>query len=221
TFFPNTAIKEINSLTTQSKAIDTAGNSYLADKIILCSGEEFNFLYPELFQNSDLEVVKLQMLRLKANKSIQIPGNILTGLSIRRYESFQDCPSYSSLADKYNHDDFARKWGVHILFKQEIDGSIILGDSHEYADAKCKNSLSFDIRSDINQYFIEEGKKVFDLESWEIETQWAGYYTQCKTSDIFQKTIDKNIHIVTGIGGKGMTASAGFAYENIKKIFAI
>ncbi|WP_020533818.1 TIGR03364 family FAD-dependent oxidoreductase [Flexithrix dorotheae] len=220
-FFPNTAIHEINTLSDQTEAVDTAGNSFLADKVIVCSGEEFSLLFPELFKKSDLEVVKLQMLRLKGNKSIKIPGNILTGLSIRRYESFQDCPSYSSLSDQYNHDYFARKWGVHILFKQETDGSIILGDSHEYADAPHKNALSFDNRSDINQYFIAEGKKIFELESWEIDTQWAGYYTQCKTKDILQKTIDKNIHIVTGIGGKGMTASAGFAYENIKKIFAI
>lgn len=42
-------------------------------------------------------------------------------------------------------------------------------------------------------------------------------YTQCKTSDIFRHSIGDRIHLLTGIGGKGMTASAGFAFENIKK----
>ena len=44
-------------------------------------------------------------------------------------------------------------------------------------------------------------------------------YSQCKTKDIFEHTIDDNIHIITGIGGKGMTGSAGFSKENITKIF--
>jgi hypothetical protein len=44
-------------------------------------------------------------------------------------------------------------------------------------------------------------------------------YSQCKTKDIFEHIIDNNIHIITGIGGKGMTASAGFSKENINKIF--
>ncbi|HEY4628567.1 MAG TPA: TIGR03364 family FAD-dependent oxidoreductase, partial [Flavobacterium sp.] len=42
---------------------------------------------------------------------------------------------------------------------------------------------------------------------------------QCKTKDIFKHTIGDNIHIITGIGGKGMTGSAGFSKENITKIF--
>jgi hypothetical protein len=41
-------------------------------------------------------------------------------------------------------------------------------------------------------------------------------YAQCKTSDIFRHTIDGRIHLLTGIGGKGMTGSAGFASENIQ-----
>jgi len=27
-----------------------------------------------------------------------------------------------------------RQWSTHILFKQALDGSLIIGDTHEYAD---------------------------------------------------------------------------------------
>jgi hypothetical protein len=37
--------------------------------------------------------------------------------------------------------------------------------------------------------------------------------------EIFQHQVTSNIHIATAIGGKGMTASAGFSKEHIEKIF--
>ena len=101
---------------------------------------------------------------------------------------------------------------MHILFKQETDGGIILGDSHEYVSIQDADSIPFDIQSSINDYVIEEAAKIFDLNSWDVESSWLGVY--CQTNDpagIFQHVVDDRINIVTGIGGKGMTSSAGFA----------
>ena len=72
---------------------------------------------------------------------------------------------------------------------------------------------------DIDNFMIAEAKKIIDLPTYEIQNRWFGMYSQCKTKDIFEHTIGKNIHIITGIGGKGMTGSAGFSKENIFKIF--
>jgi len=72
---------------------------------------------------------------------------------------------------------------------------------------------------DIDNFIIEKSKEIFQLPTYEIEQRWYGMYSQCKNSDIFEKTIDNNIHIVTGIGGKGMTGSAGFAKHNINQLF--
>ena len=191
-----------------------------AEKAIVCSGSEFQSLYPQIYTESDITAVKLQMLRLKSQPEVTINGNVLTGLSIRRYESFSECPSWKEIKSKESQDSFWKKWGVHILFKQETDGSIILGDSHEYAPAGRSDQLGFDLRQDVNQYFIDEGKKIFDLPSWEIDSAWFGVY--CQTSDpagIFRRTIGNNVHIVTGIGGKGMTSSPGFAKQNLGEIY--
>ncbi|QQS30530.1 MAG: TIGR03364 family FAD-dependent oxidoreductase [Sphingobacteriales bacterium] len=216
---PQTLIKEIDSEGSRCKVTDHKDLVYTAEKVILCCGSEFEILYPELFDQSELEIVKLQMLRLQPQTSIKMPGNILTGLSIRRYESFRECPSYARIKAREDQTAFWKKWGVHILFKQEADGSIILGDSHEYADACNKDRIDFYIRQDINAYFISEGSKIFDLEHWHIDTQWAGFYPQCKQSDVFEKTINNKVHIITGIGGKGMTASPGYSQSNINRIY--
>lgn len=216
----NNLVQEIDTKSTDNALVIFSNKQFIeAKKVIVCSGTDFQNLYPEEFSQSDLELVKLQMLKLAPQPTCKIAGNILTGLSIRRYESFQNCPSYKTIKEKEDSTSFWKKWGVHILFKQEEDGTIILGDSHEYATIGSRDKLKNIIYNDVNQYFIEEGQKIFNLDHWHVADEWLGYYSQCTEQDVFQQTIDDKVHIVTGIGGKGMTASAGFAFEHINKLY--
>ncbi len=195
------------------------GQTLSATKVIICNGNDFKTLYPSIFNESDLEVCKLQMMSTKPQENYRLKGSVLTGLSIRRYESFQECPSYASIKAKEDNNGPEKKWNVHILFKQAMDGSVILGDSHEYASVSQMDNLGFNLNMDIDNFIIDEAKKIIALPNYEIQNRWFGMYSQCKNSDVFQHTIDDNVHIVTGIGGKGMTGSAGFSKENINKIF--
>ena len=218
-YFGNTKVVRCDSFSNEVAVLTANGEIHKTSKVILCCGAEFKTLYPDVFAKSDLEVTKLQMLQTKPQPNYQLNGSILTGLSIRRYEAFYECPSFDGIKAKEASDSFEKEWGVHILFKQATDGSVIIGDSHEYADAANIDDLGFDLRMDVDEFMIAEAKKIFDLPTFEIQNRWYGMYSQCKENDIFEHTIENNIHIVTGIGGKGMTGSAGFSKENIKNIF--
>lgn len=218
-FYGNTKIVNCNEVNGDVEVQTANGEIFKAAKAIICCGSEFKTLYPEVFAQSDLEVTKLQMMQTKPQPGYNLKGSILTGLSIRRYEAFYECPSFAAFKAKENPDSFEKKWGVHILFKQAADGSVIIGDSHEYASAVNSDDLGFDLRMDVDDFMISEAKKIIDLPTYEIQNKWFGIYSQCKKKDIFQHTIGNNIHIVTGIGGKGMTGSAGFSKENIEQIF--
>ncbi|RUT72477.1 TIGR03364 family FAD-dependent oxidoreductase [Flavobacterium cupreum] len=217
--FMNTTVVHTEDKFSEVIAATSLGKEFTASKMIICNGSDFKILYPEIYNNSDLIVSKLQMLQTKPQNNYKLDGSILTGLTIRRYESFEECKSYQSIKAKEDPGSFEKKYGVHILFKQATDGSVILGDSHEYASAKDVDSLGFDLNMDIDNFMIEEAKKIIDLPTYEIQSRWFGMYSQCKTKDIFEHTVDENIHIITGIGGKGMTGSAGFAKHTIDKIF--
>jgi FAD dependent oxidoreductase TIGR03364 len=216
---PNTKVIECVVKEDGVEVTSATGAVFKAAKVILCCGAEFKTLYPALFAQSDLEVTKLQMLQTKPQPGYTLRGSILTGLSIRRYEAFYECPSYAGIKAKEDPNSLEKQWGVHILFKQAMDGSVIIGDSHQYADAANMDDLGFDLSADIDDFMIKEAKKIFDLPTFEINNRWFGLYSQCKENDIFEHTIEGKIHVVTGIGGKGMTGSAGFSKENIKKIF--
>ena len=165
-----------------------------------------------------MKICKLNMMQTFPMPEIKLNGNILSGLSIRRYDSFKSCISYNKL----NTPDWQKpyqQWGIHILFKQAINGSIIIGDSHEYADV-CENAkLPISIDMEINELILKEAKRMMDLPNWKIQNYWAGYYAQAANDGVFEHDIAQKIYISTGIGGKGMTTGAGYSRKRIQDIF--
>ncbi|GAO42465.1 TIGR03364 family FAD-dependent oxidoreductase [Flavihumibacter petaseus] len=215
---PLTLVRSVQNKGDHCSVETGTGNVYTAGNVIICNGRDFSALFPERFYNSDIEVSKLQMMCTAPMPEISLKGSILSGLSIRRYESFRECPSFKKL-DAAAITEPCGKWGIHILFKQTLDGSIIIGDSHEYADAAHAGQLGYDNKQVINDIILEEAQRIFRLPHWNITRQWNGYYAQRKSHDLFMEEIEKEIWVVTAIGGKGMTASAGLAEANIHKIF--
>ena len=216
--FTNTKAVHLETLGDQVEVTTAAGTAFYAAQVLICNGSDFKTLYPRLFAESDLQLSKLQMMQTKPQHNFELPGSILTGLSIRRYEAFYECPSFQAIKAQEDPKGLEKKWGVHMLFKQAADGSVILGDSHEYADADKIEDLGYDLNMDIDNFMIAEAKKIFDLPTYEIQDRSYGIYSQCKTQDIFLKDIDARIHVATGIGGKGMTGSAGFAKHHLEII---
>ncbi len=200
-----------------AKIHSSHGQAFWSDKVILASGRDTQFLFPDLFAQADLKISKLQMLRLNTQKRA-FKANILTGLTIRRYESFHACPSFHKL-ETSAEQKLLQEQGIHILFKQAEDGSIILGDSHAYVPAHQQANFGFEISTEINEMMLREAKRIMHLESWDVASTWAGYYLQANKSDIFTKNLDDVIHVINGIGGKGMTTSPGFTAEYIQKIY--
>ncbi|MVM34945.1 TIGR03364 family FAD-dependent oxidoreductase [Spirosoma sp. HMF4905] len=202
-----------------SGAIVTLSNRerFQAERVLICGGHEVRLLFPELLADAGLVVSKLQMLLAEPVAGLRLPGNILTGLTIRRYEAFQECPSYATLTNQLPaHLAELKKWGIHILFKQAIDGSIIVGDSHEYADATQAEDLGYHTQDFINDLMLTEARRIVSF-PLVIRKTWAGFYSQTK-AEIFEHDVDPAIRIITGIGGKGMSSGAGYAEQSIANL---
>ena len=189
---------------------------FRAGRVLICSGHEVRLLFPEVLAEAGLVVSKLQMLLAEPVRGLNLPGNILTGLTIRRYEAFQECPSYASSQMPKRLAEL-KKWGIHILFKQAMDGSIIIGDSHEYAEATRAEDLGYYTQEYINDLMLAEARRIVRFPIT-VKKTWAGFYSQTD-AEIFEHDIDASIRIVTGIGGKGMSSAAGFAEESIRQWF--
>ncbi len=219
TYKPSTTIIDCIVSGNEVKIVSNAKEEFIAEKVIVCNGGEFKLLFPDLFRSSGIVISKLQMLRTVPMLDVKLEGNILTGLTIRRYESFQECPSFKNLKTP-DHLVELKKWGIHILFKKAIDGSIIIGDSHEYADANHTDDLGFSQNEYINRLMLTEAQRIVHFDVNQIASSWSGYYPQHNEKDTVEIDIEDKIHIRTAIGGKGMTTSAGYAEKSIDDIFS-
>ena len=218
-YHPGTLVREVVSCHGGCRVIDHRGRTHEADQVLICSGSEFRMLFPELFAQSPLQAVKIHMMETQPQAHTRIKGNVLTGLTIRRYESFRACPSHARVTAEDDPQAFWKQWGIHLLFKQSLDGRVVIGDSHEYADAAVADTLGYDLHAPVQAYIRQAAQEIYDLDTWAMQREWYGVYSQCKDRDIFQHSLDAHLHILTGIGGKGMTAGPGFSQAHFTQRF--
>jgi len=215
-YIPGTTIIAVEASGSQCFARDAKGNIYTADRVFICSGAEYRILFPEFFLRSGLKICKLQMMQTVPQAQI-LPHSILSGLSIERYPAFKSCSSYVLLQEQ-PVDQGIRDFGIHLLFKQASDGSIIIGDSHEYSSFEEANRGEESTNCMINETILSYGRRMITLPTWEMQKLWNGYYLIHPRRQVYTETIDDRIHIITGIAGKGMSTGPGFSRWHVDEV---
>ena len=205
TFYWNTAITQV-----ESGRLSSFEHTWRAERIFVCSGADFEVLYPREFREAGLVKCKLQMLRTAAQPGgWQLGPSLCAGLTLRHYANFEHCPSLQAVSDRYDREnpDF-KKWGIHVLLSQNHLGELIIGDSHEYGTQVSP----FD-NEDINQLILHYLHRFADVPDFEIAETWHGVYPKLAGRTDFVLEPAAGITIVNGLGGAGMTLSFGLAQE--------
>jgi glycine/D-amino acid oxidase-like deaminating enzyme len=104
--------------------------------------------------------------------------------------------------------------GIHVMVSQNGTGQLTIGDSHEYG----LHLDPFD-RQEINDKILGFLKTFAAFKDWTIESYWHGIYpkmTNGATELIFQA--DKQVWIINGLGGAGMTLSLGLGEEVVNSL---
>ncbi|MFN0216850.1 MAG: TIGR03364 family FAD-dependent oxidoreductase [Saprospiraceae bacterium] len=181
-----------------------------AERIFVCSGADFETLYPRIFRESGITKCKLQMLRTGAqHQDWQLGPSLCAGLTLLHYGSFAHLKSLNAVRDRYNREnpDFAR-YGVHVLVSQNHNGEIILGDSHEYG----WDVSPFD-NEEINRVILNYLETFAHFPDFAIAETWHGVYPKLPGKTDFVQEVEKGVWIVNGLSGAGMTMSFGLASE--------
>ncbi|HEY5463054.1 MAG TPA: TIGR03364 family FAD-dependent oxidoreductase [Hanamia sp.] len=184
-----------------------------ADVICVCSGADFETLYPEKFAALELTKCKLQMMRfMNTDKQFKIGTSLCGSLSLIHYESFKAALSLPLLKKRYQDElnEYLRM-GIHVMVAQNGRGELTVGDSHEYGSTFAPFDEAY-----INELITSYLKTFADTNNWKLIQSWHGIYpkmTNGKT-DIFLQAED-GVYIINGLGGAGMTMSFGFAEEII------
>jgi FAD dependent oxidoreductase TIGR03364 len=184
---------------------------YSADLIFICSGVDFETLYPEVFSRHPITRCKLQMMRFGVQPdNWQIGPALCGGLSLVHYKSFSAAPSILLLRRRYEQElpDHLR-WGVHVMVSQNNRYELTVGDSHEYGLSPDPFDKAY-----INQLILDYLKTFARFKSNTITATWNGVYAKLTNgeSHLFESP-EPGVYIFNGLGGAGMTLSFGLAEE--------
>ncbi|MEO7800398.1 MAG: FAD-dependent oxidoreductase, partial [Ginsengibacter sp.] len=187
-----------------------------ADVVCICSGADFETLYPDHFKQLEITKCKLQMMRFKSKaENFNLGPSLCGGLSLIHYKGFTAAPSLAALQKRYyNEMPCYIKNGIHVMVSQNGQGELTVGDSHRYG-------LSLDPFDDakINALITSYLSQFVTSSNWQLLQTWNGIYPKMLNgaTDIFIQPED-GVYILNGLGGAGMTLSFGFAEEMVENI---
>jgi D-hydroxyproline dehydrogenase subunit beta len=179
-----------------------------AQRLWVCSGDELELLFPESIREAGLLRCKLQMMRSKPlEKGRRIGPMLAGGLTLRHYDSFQNCPSLAALKERVAQESpWFDRFGIHVMVSQNGLGELTIGDSHEYGEA----DLPFD-KTEIDEWILGYLQTFLDAPGLEIASHWHGVYVKHPSAPYLVTRPAPHATIITGLGGAGMTMSFGLA----------
>lgn len=211
-FHWNTAISKISH-----PAVYSGSRMWKADEIFVCSGAEFETLYPELFLATPITKCKLQMMRIVSQPGQwRIGPSLCGGLSMIHYPGFQAAPSLNNLRERYEKQYAEQlKWGIHVMVSQNGNGELTIGDSHEYGLVHDPFDKQF-----INQMIIDYLHTFANFKDWQLMQSWHGIYPKMMNGKTeFITDAEPGVTIINGLGGNGMTLSFGLCEQVIAARF--
>lgn len=197
--------------------VETPYERWQADRIFVCSGNDFETLYPREFAASNITRCKLQMLRtVPQPNQWQLGASLCAGLTLLHYASFAHCTSLAALRTRVQRDmPFYADEGIHVLLSQTALGELTIGDHHQYG-------LSLDpfARESVDNAIMEYLRTFAHVPTLEIAERWIGVYPLIKGKTELVLQPEPDVTIVNALGGAGMTLSFGLAHEIIHEHFS-
>ena len=195
-------------------AVETSdGRRFPFDQLVVAAGDEMRLLFPAELAAAQITRCRLQMMRtVPQPPGFDLGAILVSDLTLCHYPAFRDCPSTRCLRARLESElPRHRAWGVHVIAAQHPDGSLVLGDSHEYAA-----DFDPDSHAEVDELVLDALKQFVRAPDLRVAARWHGVYLK---STIGQTQVvlhpRERVTMVTAMGGLGMTLSWGLAQQMV------
>jgi FAD dependent oxidoreductase TIGR03364 len=182
----------------------TSSGRLEAERVAVCPGDDFSGLYAGRIAAYGVTRCKLQMLRL-GNPGYELPAALMSDLGLTRYAGYTELAPCGALKVRLlteQADHMAR--GVHLIVVQSADGTLVVGDSHEYAATPDPFSLEA-----VDALILEEFREALGVDPPPAIERWTGTYASAADRPVLIDAPEPGVRIAVVTCGAG--ASSGFA----------
>jgi len=188
--------------------LETSAGTILADAVIVCPGDDLATLFPAIFAEAGVTRCKLQMMRLAA-PGYRLPSAVMSDLGLVRYPGYAALPEAAALRARLEREqpDHLRH-GIHLIVAQGADGSLVVGDSHHYADTPDPFASDH-----VERLILDEFAAILGPVPPVVE-RWTGTYASAPGHSLVQAPM-AGVRLVVVTGGTGASTAFGLAEEVI------
>lgn len=191
--------------------VRTSTGTHEADVIVVCPGDDWATLYPQEFASAGITRCKLQMLRLAA-PGWRLPSPVMSDLSMIRYLGYSALPQAAALRTRLQAEAaFALSYGVHLIVVQCADGSLVVGDSHEYAPTPTPFA-----DTSIEDSILDAFADVLGTPP-SVVSRWTGTYASA-TGHSIVRAPTRDVRLVVVTSGTGASTSFALAEAVIEDL---
>jgi D-hydroxyproline dehydrogenase subunit beta len=197
-------LRETAVLAVLPPRLETSRGVLQAGAVAVCPGDDLATLFPERIARYRTTRCKLQMLRL-ANPGVRMPAPVMSDLGLLRYPGYSALGAASALRTRLEAEqgEYLER-GIHLIVVQSADGSLIVGDSHDFAATPDPFA---DER--VDGLILEEFAAATGRPAPGVIERWTGTYASCDDRPMFVDAPAPNVRIAMVTSGTG--ASTGFA----------
>jgi FAD dependent oxidoreductase TIGR03364 len=192
------------------KVRTASGETWHAERVFVCSGADFETLFPSILAASGISRCKLQMMKTRPQPNgWRLGPHLAGGLTLCHYKAFELCPTLAALKRRIAVT-LPRyvKYGIHVMAAQNDLGEVVIGDSHEYDS----DIGPFD-NPEIDDLILGGLEKLVDLPDRTIAARWHGTYAKHPSRPFVTAEPQPRCVIAVAPGGAGMTMSFGLAAD--------
>ena len=198
-FLPETAV-----LSVEPPRLETSRGVVDAAAAVVCPGDDIASLFPDRIAKYNVTRCKLQMLRL-ADPGFRLPGVLMSDLGLVRYAGYSALPEAEPLRQRLAAEQGEYlQHGIHLIAVQSSDGTLVVGDSHHYAQ-----TADFFADERVDQLILGEFAAATGRTPSAVCERWTGTYASCTDRSMFIEAPARDVRIVMITSGSG--ASTGFA----------
>ncbi|GAA1320939.1 TIGR03364 family FAD-dependent oxidoreductase [Leucobacter albus] len=192
----------------QHLTVETNRGDIAADRVIVATGHLVGRLFPELAE--DVRECVLQMARVRAPHDMGLGPAVLSGTSMLRYGAFAGPAQEALRAETARIRPDLLDIGANVMFTQQPDGTLLVGDSHDYFDTAPP---FLDERW--SELLLADAAALLGAPRLEVLERWQGIYASSSERELLREQPIPGVHVVTVTTGIGMTIGPALGARTI------
>ena len=185
-----------------------------ADSAVVCPGDDLVSLFPDAIARHGVTRCRLSMMRL-ADPGFRLPGAVMSDLGLVRYLGYSELPEAEALRGVLaNEQPEHLRHGIHLIVTQGADGSLVVGDSHHYADTPDPFAPEA-----VEALILEEFEAALGVTPPPVIERWTGTYSSAPDRAMFVERPAPDVRLVMVTSGSGASTAFAIAEQVIGGLY--